>query len=114
MLLTPAQIKPKSFESRRNSLFLPGVDAPHVYVRGLGRLVASTVEYPNLAPEGAPFGDKECPFSNVSNIVQELWESRGGRPGLSVLTSLLVVSVDVKKVIEPCFGIGHNLSLICH
>ena len=46
-------------------------------------------------------------------IVQELCESRGGRPGLSVLTSLLV-SVDVKKFsIEPCFGIGHNLSLIC-
>ena len=35
-------------------------------------------------------------------IVQELCESRGGRPGLSVLTSLLV-SVDV---------IGHSLSLI--
>ena len=35
MLLTPAQIKPKSFESRRNSFFffLPGVDAPRVYVR---------------------------------------------------------------------------------
>ena len=31
----------------------------------------------------------------VSIIVQELCESRGGRPGLSVLTSLLV-SVDVK------------------
>ena len=30
-----------------------------------------------------------------SIIVQELCESRGGRPGLSVLTSLLV-SVDVK------------------
>ena len=33
---TPAQIKPQSFESRRNSfyfLFLPGVDASHVYVR---------------------------------------------------------------------------------
>ena len=29
--------------------------------------------------------------------VQELCESRGGRPGLSVLTSLLV-SVDVKKI----------------
>ena len=28
-------------------------------------------------------------------IIQELCESRGGRPGLSVLTSLLV-SVDVK------------------
>ena len=37
-------------------------------------------------------------FSNQSwcgEIVQELCESRGGRPGLSVLTSLLV-SVDVK------------------
>ena len=31
-----------------------------------------------------------------SNIVQELCESRGGRPGLSVLTSLMV-SVDVKQ-----------------
>ena len=30
-----------------------------------------------------------------THIVQELCESRGGRPGLSVLTSLLV-SVDVK------------------
>ena len=38
MLLTPAEIKSKSFESRRNSLFfflffLRGVDASHVYVR---------------------------------------------------------------------------------
>ena len=32
MLLTPAEIKPKSFESRQNSFFLPGVDASHVYV----------------------------------------------------------------------------------
>ena len=30
-----------------------------------------------------------------NHIVQELYESRGGHPGLSVLTSLLV-SVDVK------------------
>ena len=34
--------------------------------------------------------------SNPRAIVQELCESRGGRPGLSVLTSLLV-SVDVKN-----------------
>ena len=33
--------------------------------------------------------------SQQKAIVQELCESRGGRPGLSVLTSLLV-SVDVK------------------
>ena len=32
----------------------------------------------------------------LPSIVQELCESRGGRPGLSVLTSLLV-SVDVKN-----------------
>ena len=40
-------------------------------------------------------------------IVQELCESRGGRPGLSVVTRLLV-SVDVKLY----FGIGLSLSLI--
>ena len=35
MLLTPAQIKPKSLESRRNSFFffLPGVYASHICVR---------------------------------------------------------------------------------
>ena len=44
-------------------------------------------------------------------IVQELCESQGRRPGPSVLTSLLV-SVDI-SYIEPCFGIGHSLSLIC-
>ena len=38
----------------------------------------------------------ECSsFLSFMFIVQELCESRGGRPGLSVLTSLLV-SVDVK------------------
>ena len=35
MLLKPAQIKPKSFESTRNKFFLPGVDPSHVYVRAL-------------------------------------------------------------------------------
>ena len=34
-------------------------------------------------------------YFTAASIVQELCESRGGRPGLSVLTSLLV-SVDVK------------------
>ena len=48
-----------------------------------------------------------------SDIVQELCESRGGRPGMSVLMSLMI-SVDVKQYsIEPCFGIGLSLSLIC-
>ena len=33
MLLTPAQIKPKSFESRQTLFILHGVDASHVYMR---------------------------------------------------------------------------------
>ena len=38
---------------------------------------------------------KNSPTSPLFSMVQELCESGGGRPGLSVLTSLLV-SVDVK------------------
>ena len=65
MLLTPTQIKPKSFESTRNSFSLPGVDASHVYVRAwaLG-CFHSLNQYPNLS-EGADRaggqlrGDKE-------------------------------------------------------
>ena len=38
---------------------------------------------------------KSCVPGRQRLIVQELCESRGGRPGLSVLTSLLV-SVDIK------------------
>ena len=42
--------------------------------------------------------ERESPIKRErgNDIVQELCESRGGRPGLSVLTSLLV-SVDVKQ-----------------
>ena len=51
-------------------------------------------------------------FYKAKVIIQEQCESRGGRPGLSVLTSLLV-SVDVKlHDIEQCFGIGLSLSLM--
>ena len=74
MLLTQAQIKLKSFELRRNSFFsfsfLPGVDAPRVYVRAwaLGCFHTQSYQYPNLS-EGADHiggqlrGNKECPFS---------------------------------------------------
>ena len=45
--------------------------------------------------------------ANFSLIVQELYESQGSHPGLSVLKSLMV-SVDN---IEPCSHIGLSLSL---
>ena len=44
--------------------------------------------------------------------VQELCESRGGRPGLSVLMSL-TVSVDIKQHWTMLIGTGHSLFLIC-
>ena len=57
-----------------------------------GELLART-EIPGGGAGGAiPNATLHC---HHHNIVQELCESRGGRPGLSVLTSLLV-SVDVK------------------
>ena len=42
-----------------------------------------------------PISNTVSTSSDPPHIVQEVCESRGGRPGLSVLTSLLV-SVDVK------------------
>ena len=48
-------------------------------------------------PQTATFFKRKESRSGIEpSIVQELCESRGGRPGLSVLTSLLV-SVDVKN-----------------
>ena len=71
MLLTPAQIKPKSSESRRNSFLTRGGCAS--CLRGcLGaKLLPQSYQYPNLS-EGADRvagqlrGDKECPFSGVT------------------------------------------------
>ena len=54
-------------------------------MRGWGGAVIANVNYKDL-------GKRET----KGHIVKELCESRGGRPGLSVLTSLLV-SVDVKN-----------------
>ena len=86
------------------------------------RLLPQSYQYPNFSEGddrvgGQLRGDKECPFSGVTKsgrVWRKVKESapRSVRPGLSVLTSLLV-SVDVKLYIEPCFGIGLSLSLIC-
>ena len=72
MLLTPAQIKLKSFELRRNSsffslFFLPGVDAPRVCLGA--RLLPLSYQYPNLSDWRALTASldscaeiKECPI----------------------------------------------------
>ena len=74
MLFTPAEIKPKSFESRRNSFFslFTGGGCASCLRACLGaRLLPQSYQYPNLS-EGADrvggqlHGDEECPFSGVT------------------------------------------------
>ena len=73
------------------------------------KFLYSAIPHQNLRVRGAVHYQHQNPLDNqkststikayisitITIIVQELCESRGGRPGLSVLTSLLV-SVDVK------------------
>ena len=68
--------------------------------RNVGLLsIAAPVLPKEVGPGVWRTGLSECltarRVDNIHYIVQGLCESRGGRPGLSVLTSLLV-SVDVK------------------
>ena len=70
------------------------VECINIFIR---QIQSSWWHFPVLTP-----AYNKCPMTDIftgplqfSLIVQELCESRGGRPGLSVLTSLLV-SVDVK------------------
>ena len=72
MLLTPAQIKPQSFESRRTLFFFTRGGCASCLRACLGaRLLPQSYQYPNLS-EGADCvggqlrGDKECPFSGVT------------------------------------------------
>ena len=77
MLLTPAEIKPKLFESRRNSFFFftRGGCASCLRACLCARLLPQSYQYPNLS-EGADRvggqlrGDNECPFSGVTKSVR--------------------------------------------
>ena len=62
----------------------------------VGDSVLKGVDIRNITPTSATTHKLCVPGMACEDIVQELCESRGGRPGLSVLTSLLV-SVDVKN-----------------
>ena len=84
MLLTPAHIKPKSFESRRNSFcFTRGGCASCLRAYLGARLLPQSYRYPNLSESadrvgGQLRGDKECPFSGVtksSRVWKKLPES---------------------------------------
>ena len=85
MLLTPAQIKPKSFESKRSFFFLPGVGAPHVYMRAWAIGCFHSLISTKTLSEGADRvagqlrGDKECPFCGVTKSGRVLEEGAGKR-----------------------------------
>ena len=85
MLLTPAQIKPKSFESRRNSFLTRGGCISCLRACLGARLLPQSYQYPNLSEGADRVGgqlrrDREGPFSGVT------------KPSLISL----MVSVDVK------------------
>ena len=71
MLLTPAQIKPKSYESRRDSFFTRGGCVSCLRACLGARFLPQSYQYPNLS-EGADriggqlCGNKECLFSDVT------------------------------------------------
>ena len=77
-----------NYESVRCLWFYPGID-PVPDLEGVSIFFPLDVFLFSKEAEVQVFSDAHI------IIVQELCESRGGRPGLSVLTSLLV-SVDVK------------------
>ena len=71
MLLTPAQIKPKSFELRRNSFFTQGRCVSCLCACLGARLLPQSYQYPNLSEgtdciAGQLCRDKECPFSGLT------------------------------------------------
>ena len=66
--------------NRDGTPFVPGVDAPHVYVRARALGFFQSYQYPNLS-EGADCvgeqlrGDKECPLSGVTKSGR-VWRKR--------------------------------------
>ena len=97
MLLTPAEIKPKSFESRQNSFFFTRGGCVSCLRECLGaRLLPQSYQYPNLSEGddrvgGQLRGDKECPFSGVTKsgrVWRKVPESDARSVGQSVSRSV--------------------------
>ena len=95
MLLTPAQIKPKSFESRRNFFsffFTRGGCVSCLRVCWGSRLLPQSYQYINLSEgadcvDGQLRGDRECPFSGVTKSGR-VWRKVPESDARSVLQQL--------------------------
>ena len=111
MLRTPAQIKPKSFESRRNffAFFWTRGGCVSCLRACLGaRLLPQSCQYPNFS-EGADCvggqlrGDKECPISGVTKSGR-VWRKVPESGARSVCKALCRY-----KNLASCFSLSHEL-----
>ena len=92
MLVTPAQIKPKSFESRQNFSFTQSGYILCLCACLGARLLPQAYQYPNLLEGtdhvgGQLHGDKECPFSGVTKSGR-VWRKVPESDARSVSTQL--------------------------
>ena len=100
----PAQIKPKSFESRRNPFFTWGGCASCLRACLGAKLLPQSYQYPNLS-EGADHvggqlrGDKECPFSDVTKSGR-VWRKVPESGARSVLKMRCTTNVDMNNKIK--------------
>ena len=95
MLLTPAQIEPTSFESRRNSFFTRGgcVSCLRACL-GARLLLQSNLSEGADRVGGQLSGDKECPFSGVTKSGR-VWRKV---PESDVRSVTLAISVEKERV----------------
>ena len=114
MLLTPAQIKPKSFELRWNFFFTQGGCVSCLRACLGAKLLPQSYQYPILS-EGADCvggqlrGDKECPFSGVTKsgrVWRKVPESDARSVNQQLFEeALLLVSVITSSCLrKPCCG----------
>ena len=118
MLLTPAQIKPKSFESKRNSFSTRDGCASCLRACLGARLLPQSYQYRNLS-EGADRvggqlrGDKECPFSGVTKSGR-VWRKVPESDARSVVKpmKLSVFQTDEASALTHVKRVGQP-SLVC-
>ena len=114
MLLTPAEIKPKSFDSRRNSFFTRGGCVSCLRACFGARLLPQSYLYPTNLSEGADSvggqlrGDKECPFSGVTKsgrVWRKVPESddRRVQQSLTLPSFLLTVCATLRAPLSGTF-----------
>ena len=102
MLLTPAQIKPKLFESRRNSLFLTRGGYVSCLRAHLGTRLLPVLLVLKPFRGHWPREDKECPFSGVTKS-SRVWRKVPESDAWSVCVCVCV-SVYVCMCVVLLFG----------